>query len=670
MHLIQDGHVATGDITLTTNIQDMQVVTSSNGSVFLYASTGANGGITAWRLDEGALPVAVDHVYFPPWMSAAVDGLGSLMGSGDQIAIGGDDASSLLSYGISNDGQITALEQSGDLISGTDRITAITSVVLGATNVVYIADQGTAQLVGYRENASGELTAIGNSARIATGPATVVEHTQAHNTDFLLAASSGDEGITSYRIGNTGALQEVGFAGADTGLGIATPTAMEVIQAYGQSFVLVGAAGSSSITVMRLDAQGALEVTDHRIDGLATRFDGITALAVAQHDDRVFVVAGGADDGLSLFTLLPDGRLVSLSTLAHETGAGLMNVQDIAVTMIGDTLRVLVTSATDAGISQYTADLSDLGAVVRGHDGTLNGTAGDDLIEAAGRSAAMNGGNGDDVLVAQQAGSTMTGGNGADTFVLSADAGTYHITDFQAAVDQLDISDFAMLRSVGQIGHEATASGARLTFRDTVIELTSSNGNPLTLEGIFDGGFDWADRIVPMPSSDPQPETQLEDSTPATPDDEINGSTGDSVDSGTGEYQLSGGAGNDLLEGGVNNDALNGNAGRDTLVGGTGDDTLRGGTGFDHLEGGAGNDFLHGGFGADTFIFSGIVNNDRIADFTPGTDHIAINGMGLDFESLDLSQACSDVVIALDSGKVTLVNTDLADLGTGDFWFK
>lgn len=62
----------------------------------------------------------------------------------------------------------------------------------------------------------------------------------------------------------------------------------------------------------------------------------------------------------------------------------------------------------------------------------------------------------------------------------------------------------------------------------------------------------------------------------------------------------------------------------DVLQGFRGHDAVAGGGGNDVIDGGAGNDVLSGGTGADTFVFRAGMGVDRITDFQPGVDRIAV----------------------------------------------
>jgi Ca2+-binding RTX toxin-like protein len=77
------------------------------------------------------------------------------------------------------------------------------------------------------------------------------------------------------------------------------------------------------------------------------------------------------------------------------------------------------------------------------------------------------------------------------------------------------------------------------------------------------------------------------------------------------------------------NNRLTGNAGNNVVIGLEGRDVLLGQDGADTLIGGLGGDVIGGGNGADRFVFTAPGEGvDRITDFTPGLDDIAIDGAG------------------------------------------
>ena len=120
-------------------------------------------------------------------------------------------------------------------------------------------------------------------------------------------------------------------------------------------------------------------------------------------------------------------------------------------------------------------------------------------------------------------------------------------------------------------------------------------------------------------------------------------------------------------------DVITGNAQNNVLNGGGGDDTLNGEGGNDKIIGGAGNDVMTGGAGADVFVFGNETGVDVILDFNFAEDMISFTGLSniTDYNDLSanhMTQVGDDVVIDDHAGgQITLLDTDMADLGADSF---
>jgi Ca2+-binding RTX toxin-like protein len=595
------GRVTAGDVLLDDDLRDLQIIRTAAGT-FLYAATGQNGGLSVYQVySDGCSVTLSDSAYY----TVAGTGIGPLsvvtMQDKAQLVLEGTGAGRLVCYDLATAGQIGALDLVDLPGSSTAEYAALAGTTLsGGISAYYMVNATTGALEAYTETAPGKMQGgvarDGPLSAYTLGGQVTLDMVKVDGTGFLLAASSDRQDVTSYQINaTTGGLQATDSIGAPQGLGIAMPTAMQTVTAYGATWVILGAADSHSLSVMQLHSTGRLRATDHVMDTRETRFGGVQALAVTKAEGRVFIVAGGSDDGLSLFTLLPDGRLVHLQSLAHDTGLGLDNVSAIEAVRIGNTIQIFVTSQGDGGLSQFSVSVGGLG-VVRDNTGAtaptvLTGTAGDDLIIGGSKLDTFDGGAGDDILVSGHGGGVFTGGKGADLFVLSPVIGPYlgvplRISDFEAGIDQLDLTAFTMLRSAAQLSVHSIPTGVRLGYGDHVVVITSHNGKPLTGWDLWGNGFSTPDRLLVLNP----PGSGAVYGTPGN--DKIIGDAG--LD------QLHGDSGADVLRGGAGNDQLFGNAGRDKLMGGRGNDTLRGGDGRDALFGDRGNDTLFGGKGKDT----------------------------------------------------------------------
>lgn len=639
MYLVYRQRVVTGDVALDGDIRKLQVVDLA-GHSYLLSLTGVNGGLAAYRLGtNGVVSGVADTEYFSINQRNGVGGgmATASDGANGTIALAVEVGTATMHYTLDANGNFAT-------ISGTNATTGsnvIAAAQLTGGTVYYSVAQGSGQVMLHTA------TAV-TAQQITLNGVSVLDTVKIGSQSFLLSAQYGTQSISSYSINtNSGALTRVMEIGGEQGLGINTPTAFETVTAFGKAWVILGSSGSDSLSVLEIDATGRLKTVDHVLDTLGTRFGGVNAVSVAQVGDRVFVVAGGADDGLSLFTLLPDGKLLHLETISQTVGAGLMNVVSIETAVLANALQIFVSSGTDSGITQYFVDLANLGVTLRGDSDAPNsllGGDGNDLL-VAGEDDTLRGGAGNDILVGAK-NARLTGGDGADIFVLSETGGTTLIRDFTVGADKLDLSSFFLLRSVEQLSITSNALGAIIQLRDTIVDVRTNNGTSLTRNSLFGINFDWPDRIPIFASDEPDP-VPVENVVlvGGSTDDLLAGNSGtdwitggagnDTLNGGAGNDTLIGDSGNDYLDGGADNDVLRGSDGNDTLVGGAGaddlygeggNDRLLGGDDNDTLTGGDGDDILYGGTGND--LMMGVNGNDTL--FAEGGNDTISGGYGVD----------------------------------------
>ncbi len=483
--------VATGTAALDSGIGDLALKTF-NGETYLYSTTGPQGGIASWHLSENGVPVMQDQQYFDPTIAHLVGRAGTpvTLGANNQLVLDVDTATGLVGYDLNSDGTIGMLQETG-VLAGSGDISAMAQTTIGASSFLTLVHEDSGQIGTYRVNGDGSLSATG----LTTGRADVMHTAQSGANHFIITADTASSTIQTFAVDQTtGALTMVDGTSSIETLGIGAPTAIEGVQAYGKSWVVIAGSDSNSLSVMTLGNDGSLGATDHVLDTLNTRFESVQDLSVVAVDGRVFIVAGGGDDGITLFTLTPDGQLIHMDSFADTNDSGLQNVEALSVAHIGDELQIFAASQQDAGLTQLNVTVEDLGLVAQGY-GSLVGTAGDDMLKGGILDTNLDGGAGDDILITGTSATTMTGGGGADIFVLRESSGTTTITDFEAGIDKLDLSDYPFLRSPMQLSFTTTAQGAQISYRDEMIELNSAQGAPLTSADVFGAGFDGPDHI-------------------------------------------------------------------------------------------------------------------------------------------------------------------------------
>lgn len=645
----------------------------------LYGTTRYDGQLTAWTITGAQLSQLDRDTFAIGALPAALPGL-TFVDKGGVTALlsGGASQNSMALREIAPDGSLAAAQNlgAGSKFAGT--LTAPVSVTLASGDTgVYGGAQGGGGLARMLFDADGRLRMtdiIPDAGNVVARNITGVATAKIGTTDYVFTTSDTDLGVTSWRVLADGGLRSVQSLGTRDGLWINAPAALATATVGDRSFLVLAAAGSSSLSVMEIAANGLLSVTTHVLDDLGTRFAGATALATVDHHGQAYVIAGGSDDGISVFSLLPGGTLLHRGSLADTPDMTLANVGAIAARSGSAGLDIFVSSASEPGVTRLHFETGPPGVtrVATTAAGTLTGTTGGDLLIGGAGADTITAGGGADILTDGAGTDRMTGGAGADIFVLAADGQADVITDFQVGLDRIDLSGWPNLRSIAQLEMTQTATGLRIAYATEVLTVHSANGRgidpntlsetdllgPARLPLVAVAGA--AGPVTAPPALPERPDLPAPEIIRETdPDrlelfgeagaDTLRGSEGadmlwgqggaDRLLGGDGADLLFGGSGGDRVFGEDDNDMLYGGDGRDTgwqrppgsarssnadqLFGGAGDDRLWGLAGADWLDGGGGDDTLTGGAGRDTFVFRS--GRDTITDFMAPLDRIALD---------------------------------------------
>lgn len=391
-------------------------------------------------------------------------------------ASGAPGAISLVNTGLGPLVGVTAMEM---FEGGATDIAVVAQHGLAGLRIFSVADAGGMALIGsIGDSPKAYLADISDLAGVGIGGAS-----------YLLALSGLENGVSCYRISAGGGLEFIDSLGNRDGLAINGPAALQVAEVGGQEFAVIASTLSDSLSVVRINPMGALFETDHLIDTRDTRIKGVAALDMFSAHDRSFVVAGGTDSGLSLFELLPEGKLSHMQSFALETGAGIGSVTGIEVAVLGDKAAVFVTDATGAMINRYDISLSAMGNLILGHGGLVAGTALDDRLLGSSADETLQGGAGDDFIHDGCGSDVLYGGAGADVFVFAKDGAQDRIADFTDGLDRIDLSDWGRVYSSQALTIQSTATGARVSYGNEVLLIDTANGSTLPVANLTDADF-------------------------------------------------------------------------------------------------------------------------------------------------------------------------------------
>ncbi len=463
-------------------LSDLEII-SIGARRYVIAAGEADGGMSSFEiLNDGTLVAADDVLFGAGSGTGNVRGLTSFVENGITYVIPmGRYDDNLSVYSVDSNGTFT-LEDSYSG-AGFSNLVASVAVTIGGTTVFYSATTS-AGINYYTIDLVGDLTlpqAMSDSSTTALGDVSVLETGFLQGKTFLFVASSFDAGIAVYEVGASGGLTQTFYL--EPGIvGFNAPEAITTMQIGGRAFMIMASAETDSILVFRVSVGGQLKLVDSLIDKSETRFSRVSVLEPFEKDGRHFLLAAGADDGLTLFEVDYRGHLKLLAVLADDFDTTLNNISDIEVVEIGGALYVLVSSPTEHGFTQFLLDLEP-GNIIHGGSvkDVITGTSGDDTIFGYGKNDILNGGAGDDRLIDGRGRDIMTGGSGADIFEFVQDGRRDKITDFEMGVDRLDFTDYDGLYSYLDLTIRVRPDGAAILIGSEVLWIRSSDGQPINI---------------------------------------------------------------------------------------------------------------------------------------------------------------------------------------------
>ena len=595
--------------SFVTNITDLQTYAGEAGHT-LYSITHVGGGFAAFEINSASQPIRmIEGQAYPGWVSYAGSPTVAV------VELGGTPA--LFGAGLINGMALGMRIEAGGGLGATTQLQGATRlandvILLGQFETargqfLYSVRDGQTVVETWRVSDSGAVSLAGRvqmpwGARLPGTEISDIEVVKLGDRSFMLTVSALGNYVSAQIVNADGRPGIATMLWADRGLGLNQPSHLTTVTVGSVTYVVVASSQSSSLTTLRLTYSGELLPVDHIIDELTTRFRAATALDSVSIDGRAYIFVGGGDDGVSVFTMTPDGRLLHLVTLVDANDRALADVSALSAMVIDGQIVLFVASKTESGITQIAFDPGQIGVTGVVGAGRQDGTSGNDMMQASATTRALVGGAGDDILIAGSGSLTMLGGSGADTFVMREVRGTIIIPDFELGVDRLDLSLLGMIRSTAQLQFRPQADGIKIVFGTTTIVIRTSDGGTLQASS-FDNS------LFPVAHYDP-PNMRTYILGGFGNDRLTAGRYGSSVSALAGNDMLVGREGPDFLNGGSGKDTINGGGGNDSMYGGDGVDMIRGHDGNDRLVGNSGNDVLRGGAGNDTM--QGDAGNDLL----------------------------------------------------------
>jgi Ca2+-binding RTX toxin-like protein len=447
------GLVLDGPETELLGLSDIDLIIVGGGWKIVVSSE-AEGAITTFGFGDGVLADVIDTVHY-----GAVSGTRTVW---DMTFVKVGDTTVLLpATRYEDQAVIYTLDDRGAFGSGRSPgemagIGLSYAATVGGKVFVYTQSIGGNGVTGYAfgdDFGLVEVTQLADTKDVFLGDVSAFASAMIAGQTYLFVASAFDAGLLSYRVTGGGALVLADIVAPGDLSGFSRPQALLALDVGDTHFLVMAAAGSSSLTVFKVQDNGNLVEVEHMLDTSETRFQGAALLEQFQFEGRQFLVAAGSDDGITILEVTGAGQLRLLGVLADTYDITLDNISGLAAEVIGGKVVILVSSATDHGFTQIEVDMGTLETAISGsaRGERITGTSGSDIIYGMGGNDTISGRGGNDLIVDGVGSDILIGEGGKDVFRFVQDGMTDEILDLSVGYDQIDLSEYAGIRQFSDI---------------------------------------------------------------------------------------------------------------------------------------------------------------------------------------------------------------------------
>ena len=195
----------------------------------------------------------------------------------------------------------------------------------------------------------------------------------------MLVVVGGDDAVSTFDVADDGSLTEADQIDQSGSLLLDNGQAVTTVTVGGNTYVVTGNSDNNSnnegVSTFSLDSSGNLAFVDQIAEGEDSgnlELNGVRALASGEAGGTTYVIAGGSDDGLSVFSVNASGILTNVFNISDGNSPDLPgenlelnNVRAITTASVGGTTYVYA-GGDDDGISVFT--LNNDGSLTHVHD--------------------------------------------------------------------------------------------------------------------------------------------------------------------------------------------------------------------------------------------------------------------------------------------------------------
>ncbi len=244
-----------------------------------------------------------------------------------------------------------------DVLELQNTFDVITAVV-GGTTYVFVTGRNDDGISVFRLNADGTLTNTDNVTDFGDLELFDVNRLATVETGgitYLISAAANDSGVSVFIVGDDGVLTNVDNVADDGSLELESSRGVATATFGNDAYVFVAGGADDGMSTFSLGAGGTLTNLENFTDDGTLFLDGARAITTAVVNSFTYLfVAGEFDDGISVFSVDPaDGGLTNVSNIADTVDLALGNVFAMTTARVGGVTYLFAGGSVDYGLSVF-----------------------------------------------------------------------------------------------------------------------------------------------------------------------------------------------------------------------------------------------------------------------------------------------------------------------------
>ena len=343
----------------------------AGGTTYLFVAGADDHGVSVFRVDDGGLLSSVQDV--PDDGSLNLNGAHSVTTAvvGDTptsdgttyLFVAGNNDSGVSVFSVASDGMLSSVQDvtdDGNLELGGAQ--SVTTAVVADTTYLFVAgfnDDGVsvfrvANDDGMLSSSVQDVTDDGSSGDLELDGALSVTTAVVADTTYLFVAGFNDDGVSVFRVGDTGTLVNVTNVTDAGNLELDGATSVTTAIIGTTTYLFVAGFNDDGVSVFRVGDTGALANVHNVPDVGSLELDGALSVTTAVVADTTYLfVAGFNDFGVSVFSVANNGLLTNVTNVTDAGNLELDGATSVTTAIIGTTTYLFVAGRDDHGVSVF-----------------------------------------------------------------------------------------------------------------------------------------------------------------------------------------------------------------------------------------------------------------------------------------------------------------------------